>query len=113
MSSSKWTNEDVCFDDFYNSDIQLPTAEDINHGKKNNSHPKNNSQPTKIILIILAMYKTQSGKSSDYVLNKSSFGSIESNRLSKKNRARAFNIKRAPQKQARYQYSGKFMSVFQ
>ena len=31
------------------SDIQLPTAEDIKHGKKNNSHP------TKIIL---AMYKT-------------------------------------------------------
>ena len=28
----------------YNSDIQLPTADDINHGKKNNSHP------TKIIL---------------------------------------------------------------
>ena len=32
---------------------------------------------------------------------------------SKKNCARAFNIKRAPQNQTRYQYSGQFMSVFQ
>ena len=71
--------------------ISTYRAEDINHGKKNNSH----------------------GKSSDYVLNKSSFGSIESNRLSKKNRARAFNIWTPSQKQPRFQYSGEFINVIQ
>ena len=34
-------------------------------------------------------------------------------RISKKSRARVFNTFRAAQKQARYQYSGEFTSVFQ